>query len=1294
MAFRDIAARPEYVLLSDDQKNQIREAYFQTNIIGQQRQNLTSDQLNILRDAFIQRNPLTPEIAQFKEAAQSATAIALDPTPEPTIQSEAIVEPDLRKLTEFEEAQAATTAELGLAPQPPTSPLKTVIEVPEFKEPGIPGFEEAPAVTTFRPIPGVAPVIPEIRPITEEQIASDRATLSKGQRQKLARVEAEINLTVENERIKKIVEQTRSNPMEVLSLALGKFVEGAVGVQPTGRQRIVAEKFKGIAFASQLAGFFAGLMNISASSSKTGRRLLSKRILETMENSKMRRLVTEAGKTGLDLGTYDLIQEIGRQVENGFDPDKLKDAAIGGVAFGSLIGGFAHSTRGLPKARTAALDAGFATGFDLVHRIVEGEGNTPDINTLLFGLQGGLIGLARGVAKSPKVQEGLTLNEISRIVVPKSSEINHVASRIVDSRGRQSRESLGQQIKTKAHELYTDYVDATHPIQEFTRIALETGSKITDVTNPGLLIRLSKGRAGKALEFLEEETFDPLTFISKGPGLSRILRPVRDNLDDFNSLLVARRVPELAKRGIETGMEVDQATKAARQLNKVPEFRMAADQILKYQNDLVDYAIQSGLIAKKTAAKFKKANRNYVPYYRAFEEMIDSGFMGTGYANVRQPFKAIKGSERLIINPLESIIKNTYTIIDAAERNRVGIAMARLANSNEQLAELFQQVSPKQRLTARVTREQGLKAEERNLINEVKQNIDPGQRQLLDEIFEETVNIFRPSILTSRDEVLVNIGGKPTIFKTTPAIKRALEGMNVNDMGLLLKLIATPSKFLRAGVVLNPEFATRNIIRDIQQAFITSVTGATTPQMLINIPRNIASVLKRDDLHKLWRRTGADQSMITSIDQEYFQKNLRELIATRSQQLGRVITNPLQVLQFLTQLSEKSTRLNEMRRAIDQGMSPLRSGLASREVSLDFQRIGAKMRSISMITAFLNPNVQGVDKFARTLKSNPARTIFRGLVGVTLPSFILYMINRDDPEYKEFPRWRRDLFWNFKVGDQWIALPKPFEIGVIFGAIPERFFEFIDTKDPEAFDKLRDIVLESMTPNIIPTAAVPILEDFTNYSFFRERNLVPLSLKNLIPEEQAFDWTSETARLLGKATNKSPIVIENYIRGYFGGLGRIGLRLLDKALITTGAVTPKFEPPKEKITELPGISGFFPRDPIGFTAESTVKFFDELKETRILKRTFNKMKAEGRKEEAQKFAQQNPKLGAADEYEKVNRILQEIFKTKKAILFNQDLTPEEKRTAIDGFNKMMSQTARKARKKIKEGVKKLAPLNE
>ena len=66
--------------------------------------------------------------------------------------------------------------------------------------------------------------------------------------------------------------------------------------------------------------------------------------------------------------------------------------------------------------------------------------------------------------------------------------------------------------------------------------------------------------------------------------------------------------------------------------------------------------------------------------------------------------------------------------------------------------------------------------------------------------------------------------------------------------------------------------------------------------------------------------------------------------------------------------------------------------------------------------------------------------------------------------------------------------------------------------------------------------------------------------------------------MIGDHNAPSPIVIDNYIRGWTGGLGNYFMMALDKALIETGIIDDPIRP-TDSLTKIPGLRAFNLRDP-------------------------------------------------------------------------------------------------------------------
>ncbi|KKK44589.1 hypothetical protein LCGC14_3166840, partial [marine sediment metagenome] len=247
-------------------------------------------------------------------------------------------------------------------------------------------------------------------------------------------------------------------------------------------------------------------------------------------------------------------------------------------------------------------------------------------------------------------------------------------------------------------------IDDLVALKKFTAVATKGGTELSIEENPYLLARLLKGINSKATVFLERGTFGQKFWkIEKGravpdftgESLENILQEVKEPAvwQDFSTYLVARRAVQLADRDIETGITAPDAQAAITELEgKHKGFAKLAERVYKYQNSLLVYGQEMGLLSKDLLAKLRKFG-DYVPFYRVFNELQAKGFMGSKMADIATPIKRIKGSGRQIVHPIESIVKNTMTYTMLAHRQQVSNALYELS-LREGVGSFLERVEP------------------------------------------------------------------------------------------------------------------------------------------------------------------------------------------------------------------------------------------------------------------------------------------------------------------------------------------------------------------------------------------------------------------------------------------------------------------------------------------------------------------------------------------------------------------------------------------------------------------------
>lgn len=690
------------------------------------------------------------------------------------------------------------------------------------------------------------------------------------------------------------------------------------------------------------------------------------------------------------------------------------------------------------------------------------------------------------------------------------------------------------------HEPYATLVDELHPFEEvIAEVEKRTGKRLRIEENAFKQAWLARGWAGKAEALLQngDKRFGVKAF-------KDVIRQIPENqLENFSTYLTALRELDMNKWNenlppgetpLITRFTKTECLEAIKHYERSSVFKKAAAEIHKYSDVLLRLAVEGGMIAEKAAADMKAKYPHYVPFFREFYESAEAQGKGTGkgFVNVGSVTKKMKGSTLDVVDPLEGIIRNTFTIMNAIERNKVGQSIVKLANIDG-MGPLIEKVD--------------------------------GAAKVTDHSFSVWEN------------------GKKVVYNTTPELYQAFKMLNPEGANMVVKILSVPAKWLRAGAVLSPEFMLRNPARDMISAAVYSKHGFIP---VADTLKGLALYLHKGDTYWEYMRSGAAQANLVSLDRNYLSGQIRNLM-TRPGVKKMVTTNPIEILRGLSEATEMATRLAEFHN-VRKGYTGIGNrlfgktrkpgsiqdaALESRDITLDFSRIGSHTKSWNKISAFFNASIQGTDKMFRAWRENPLDMTIKTAMFITMPSVLLWYLNKDDTRYQELPQWQKDIFWIIPTKDTLIKIPKPFELGILFGTVPERMLQWIYDKDRgqkgNGFKGLGDVIIDNMVPNVSPTALVPALEAATNYSLFMNRNIVPQHERdNLPPAMQYGPYTSAVGRGIGKTFGVSPRIVDNTIRGYTGGLGGFGLTLSDSVL---GLDETR---PAKRWTEQPGIRGF------------------------------------------------------------------------------------------------------------------------
>lgn len=775
-------------------------------------------------------------------------------------------------------------------------------------------------------------------------------------------------------------------------------------------------------------------------------------------------------------------------------------------------------------------------------------------------------------------------------------------------------------IKKALNDVYTKAVDELNPLKDLVEeVERQTGEKIAFDDNPYMQAWLARGWVGKAETLIEhgapEHGIKSLKDILKGIG--------EKEHKEFSAYLVALHDLDLHKNKQKATFDYTEDAAVLGKHAGNERFQKAAVAIYKYQDYMLQMLVKEGMLTAKAYHTMRKMYPHYIPFFR---DMSDAGMQsflsgGKGFIDVSSPVKRFKGSTRDIIDPLESIVKNTFQFYNAVERNHVGRTFAKLADKNG-VGQIVERVN-------------GNKAKTDN-----------------------TFNVWE--------------NGEKVTYETTPELIQTMRMLDKDQSNMVAKILSYPANWLRAGATLSPEFILRNPVRDMIGASIYSKHGFIP---VLDTFKGLSLFLKKGELYWEYMKSGAAHAAMVSLDRDYLGGQLRDIMS-RESKVTKLIKNPIEVLRAMSEATEMATRLAEFdnarkgytgvaNRLFGKDRKPLtarEAALESRDITLDFSRRGSHVKKANQVIAFFNATIQGADKMARAFKEDPRGMTVKTMLYITLPSILLWYMNKDDERYQELPQWEKDTFWIIPGKENMYRVPKPFEAGVLFGTSFERMLQYFDdaknNRKGVGFKGFGDRVIDSLAPSFMPTAMIPVVEAMTNYSLFRQRNIIPQSQENLPARLQYGANTSEVAKFVGDKINVSPYIVDNTIRGYGGGLAGLGLSGIDAA---TGA---KENNASKKWYEAPGLRGFTAAP--YQSSNSVQRVYDDYKEQEKLHNEF-------------KLTGQRPDGYDAKEFAKLKNAsdsLKGLNKASKAIINNERMSGEQKREQLDKINMRKANIAR------------------
>lgn len=725
----------------------------------------------------------------------------------------------------------------------------------------------------------------------------------------------------------------------------------------------------------------------------------------------------------------------------------------------------------------------------------------------------------------------------------------------------------------------------------------------------------------------------------------------------------------------------------------------------KTNEAVLDLAEQAGLIDAEVRAKW--ATEYYVPFYRQQEG--DEGLFSAprtkrGLSHQTAAIKALKGGKLPTNDLLANMLAGWTKRIDAAMKNKALLEVVdnlkgsdfltdespryqQVLITRSQIASQIRQDRKALRLAAQLLGlEEGAKS--LKVLNELMKPQNEG--------FEKLWTRVAP---TDPDIIRVQRAGKNEYYRVNDeSLLRGLKfmaGSSFNDP--ITKIGRTFKRILTTGVTASPDFILRNFIRDAAHAWMINKDGFALGKDSI---KGMRDALREDqDYRDLMFAGGSFQGgYVHGADPEASAQIIRRALEkkgfTREQQeayLGSLVNTPAKAAAMLKQgwqkyrelgdKVENANRLSTYKAALAAGKSKRQAAFEAKDL-MDYSLRGnfAAAQWFTDVVPFLNARLQGLYKLGRAVKGDKsllAREVAMKGAYIALFSLLLAGLNDDDERYQELQDWDKDMHWHIFLGEGHFRIPKPFELGLIFGTVPERLLHAL-TGSQGGEDLAKAVshgVFQTLAFNPVPQFYQPIRELQANRNFFRDMPIEDMADEGKLPEARYDERTSALSRALGQLTGPalglSPKQLDHLVMGYTGTLGGY---VLSMSNFIAGAFSDAPRPALHA-GDVPVLKVLYQGDAVRST-QYQVEFYDMLQEAEQLHRTIRSYREEGKLDQAAMLIEANrdklrhrPALGLA------RKQLGNIRQKMDRVYRDTSMDAATKRAQLNGLQRQANQVA-------------------
>ena len=612
-------------------------------------------------------------------------------------------------------------------------------------------------------------------------------------------------------------------------------------------------------------------------------------------------------------------------------------------------------------------------------------------------------------------------------------------------------------------------------------------------------------------------------------------------------IFTRKKISEAKKNGLKPvfGYEVtayDSQLEAERLLKANPEFDALAKRVYAYFDDLLQYRIDAGLDTQKHVDAMKKRYPNYVPTMRVegTEGKTARRARRNGGIVVSNAIGRAVGGDAVIMPLHTAMSRKTVAVMKNAGLNQFGEQLVQSWNQDKSIPGVNKVDLVDYSSTDQYVDSEELYVPVTNNVFSVLRGNDR-YNITMDEGLAQAMNAFQPDKYAN------------------------------SDIAKLLKKGNDLFKALCTGY--NPIFMVRNLVRDAQDAAFYSTDSATWAKMF---PSAWKQIVTNGEIWQQYKALGGSYASMLDYTTGMVKepKSAAGKLAAKYESLGQAIEAAPRLAEFMTILANKggSKTADGVKTGKFTQSDLMEAMLGAADITTNFARGGTVTKMLNKyLVPFLNPSVQGADKFVRNItdrkgfKAWASLAIKAAALGI-LPELLNGLLYRDDDEWDDIPDQTKSNYYLFKLGDgYWMKIPRGRALAV-FSAGATYAQEKAKGNEPKFSD-----VIEVVKSNVAPTDIFNqnIATAWTQTKLFNPDNpgttwyggnIESDRLQNYRPGERYDEKTDELSKWIGKTFNLSPKKI-NYLLDQYSGV--VGDLLLPWFTPSATASSPALAPLKQ-----------------------------------------------------------------------------------------------------------------------------------